>query len=173
MVTKLERQIRSKAATVANRNSYQVRESDVDALEALRTATGLDMEDVDQRLGESNNWYSNHKRSGGGHEFSRPDYVRIRDMLEVEYLRDCVDFSTNEVSRAVSEATGWYENQLEAGFKIDAHNTVVVLLVTAAVLQNTYGSLNDETLEAFVTHGIVSEDVVQDLENSVDIDYGR
>ncbi|MCU4728002.1 hypothetical protein OB914_13670 [Halobacteria archaeon HArc-curdl7] len=172
-MNKRERLIRNKAATVANQDSYQIREADIDHLETLREACGLNMGEISNLLGKPNNWYSNHQRAGGTHEFSRPDYFRIRDLLEVEYLRDRVGFSENEVSRGVNNSSGWYEKHLKDGFKIDEYNKVLVFLVTAAVIQYKNDVLNEETLNEFVNHGIVGEDLIQDLKSSVDIDYGH
>lgn len=173
MVNKRERQIQNKAVTIASRDSYEVRETDISQLEKLRTASGLNMGEISDLFGESSNWYSNHKRSGGTHEFSRPDYIRVKDLLEVEYLRDRVEFSTNAVSRGVNNDRGWYEDRLEDGFKIDEYNQIVVFLVTAAVLKNKYDGLDDATLEEFVDLDVVSEEFLPDFQSSVDIDYGH
>lgn len=171
MVNKLERLIRSEAATVANQGSYQVRESDVEALETLRKEAGLNKQDIDDLLDELRNWYSNHQRPGGTHEFSRPDYIRIRDMLEVEYLRDRVGFTENDVSRGINNSAGWYEEQIKGGFKIDDYNKIVVFFIAAAVLQNRYGGLDDDKINELIEFGLVNKGVIEDLRESIDIDY--
>lgn len=173
MVNKRERQILNEAATTASRGSYQVREADVNHLESLREEIGLNMREVDSMLGKSNNWYSTHRQTGGTHEFTRPDFCRLRDMLEVEYLRNLVGFSENRVSNAVNHSRGWYEEQIQQGFKNNDYNEVVVFLVTAAVLQNKVEILADAAIEEIVKLGMVSQEFVDDLHDTVDIDYGH
>ena len=173
MVNKRKRLIMNEAATIVSQDSYQVREANIEYLEELREALDLTMGEIDDLLDQTSNWYSNHQRAGGTHEFNRTDYFRIKDLLEVEYLRDLVDVDENEVSHGLNNSRGWYEEQLREGFKIDAYNRVLVFLLTTAVLQNEVGVLADSELNKVVELGIVEENVLRSVQNSADIDYGH
>lgn len=173
MVNKRERLILNEAATIVSQGSYQVREANIEYLEELREALDLNMGEIDDILDQASNWYSNHQRAGGTHEFNRSDYFRIKDLLEVEYLRNLVGVGENEVSRGLNNSRGWYEEQLQGGFKIDDYNRVMVFLLTAAVLQNKEDVLDNSDLNRLVELGIIEEDVLHRVQNSADIDYGH
>ncbi|SDR42540.1 hypothetical protein [Natronobacterium texcoconense] len=170
MPDKRDRLILSKATTFASQDSYAVRETDMEYLESLRTDLELHKSEVDDLLDEPTNWYTNHQRSGGTHEFTRLDFFRIKDMLEVEYLRELADIDENEVSRALNNSRGWYEEQLEDGFKIDDFNEVVVFLVTVAILQYEADALNGD-LEDLHRVDIVEAEFVEDVQESVSLEF--
>lgn len=106
MVNKPKRLILNKATTIASQSGYHDQEVDVEYLETLRTDLNLNMKEIDNILDKVEGWYSNHRRSGGTHEFTRTDYFRIKDLLEVEYIRDLVGISENEISRSLDNSRG-------------------------------------------------------------------
>lgn len=169
MVNKGEREILNEAARYASETSGPAREEAVGYLEDLREAVGLKMYEVDEFLGKPRNWYSNHLRAGGTHSFTRPEFYRAKDLLEVEFLRNLAGANKNDVSRGIGESRGWYADKFETGFPMDQYNDVVQFLLAMIVLKERKGKLNQDALDKIVELDVVLASRVEEIQSSIEI----